>query len=85
MTISGRPWGSRQRVDLAKTSSLKISSYALLDARLGLTSAKGWNLSVWGRNLTDKYYWTNVFETADVLDKVTGLPRTFGITVGYTF
>ena len=36
-------------------------------------------------NLTNKYYWTNVYNPADTLARFTGLPRTFGATVSFNF
>jgi outer membrane receptor protein involved in Fe transport len=61
----GEEFSGATYADLGMTPSLKLNSYALLDARIGVTSASGWNASFWGR--------------------FTGLPRTFGITIGYKF
>ncbi len=61
---------------------LKIPSYTLVDVRAG--AARGpWQISAWGRNVTDEYYWNNVSYAADAMVRFAGMPRTFGIDVKY--
>lgn len=61
---------------------LDIDGYALLDLRLGVESADGrWKATVWGRNVTDEYYWTSAYKIADVTARFAGKPATFGITL----
>jgi iron complex outermembrane recepter protein len=66
-------------------------SYSLFNASAGVEDADGrWNLRVWVRNLTDKTYFTNLFEsgvtaTAVVPQGFVGAPRTFGVTGGFKF
>ncbi|MBD3837581.1 TonB-dependent receptor [Brevundimonas sp.] len=63
-----------------------IDAYTLVDARLGVTSADGrWRFSVWGRNLTDEYYWHSVIRVQDSVVRVAGQPRTYGISLGVEF
>ena len=59
----------------------KIPTYALLDLRAGMAgSDDSWMLTVWGRNVTNKYYWTNVFKTLDTVQRYAGMPATYGVT-----
>jgi iron complex outermembrane recepter protein len=59
---------------------------ALLDLRAGAESDDGrWRVQLWGHNVTDKYYWVQVSHVQDTVNRVTGMPATFGITVGYRF
>jgi iron complex outermembrane receptor protein len=59
---------------------------ALLDLRAGVMSEDGrWRVELWGRNVTDKYYWVQVSHVQDTVDRVTGMPATFGVTLGYRF
>ncbi len=61
---------------------LKIPSHTLVDVRAG--AARGpWQISAWGRNVTNKYYWSNVTFAADAMVRFPGMPRTFGIDVKY--
>lgn len=63
-----------------------IDSYTLLDLRAGIESAdKRWRAQIWGKNVTNKYYWTNVIRIYDTVTRYTGRPATYGITVGYNF
>ena len=64
----------------------EIKPYAVADARVGYASASGrWRVTIWGRNLFNKYYWTNVLSSvADVSTAFSGMPRTYGITFSYT-
>jgi iron complex outermembrane receptor protein len=66
--------------------SLAISPYGLVDLRAGIASADGrWNVSLWGKNVTDKYYWTQAFHVYDTTVRYTGMPATYGITLRYRF
>lgn len=58
----------------------------LVDGRVVYDSAQGhWNLSVWGKNLTDRFYRTHqvVFQGADLV--TFGTPRTFGATLNWKY
>ncbi len=49
---------SKSCADLCTDSTFKINGYGLLNASIGLRSLDGaWQASLWGRNLTDAYYW----------------------------
>lgn len=65
--------------------------YSVFNASAGISSADGtWNLQVWGRNIFDKEYFSNLFESG-VLNNVVipqgfvGPPATYGVTVGFNF
>jgi outer membrane receptor protein involved in Fe transport len=63
-----------------------ISSYTLLNARLGLNEADGhWSAMVWARNITDQYYWLAAFGSNGTYVRMTGLPATYGVTVSYRY
>ncbi|KQS03675.1 hypothetical protein ASG11_04970 [Sphingomonas sp. Leaf357] len=57
-----------------------LNAYTLLDARVGIESDDGrWRVAAFGRNLTNKYYWTNVFRTYDTVIRYAGMPVTYGL------
>lgn len=59
---------------------LAIDSYALLDLRIGVESDNGrWRVMVFGRNITDKYYWNNVLKAQDNVIRYAGRPASYGI------
>ncbi len=65
---------------------LAIDGYTLLDLRAGLGSSdERWKLSVWGRNITDKYYWTNAYKISDVSARYAGMPATYGVSFSYRY
>jgi len=71
--------------DLGEPANFAMPSYTLLDARLGLISDNGWRLSIYGRNLTDEYYWNSVASAGDGAVRFTGEPRTFGASFSYRY
>ena len=63
---------------------LKIDSYTLLDLRAGIENDH-WRLQVWGRNVTDEYYFVTNAHVNDVIVKYNGMPATYGFTLAYTY
>lgn len=65
----------------------EVDSYGTLGARIGLVSdAESWELSVWGRNLTDSDHQNYSFR--DFFGTILGgyaVPRTYGIEAKYRF
>lgn len=65
---------------------LVVEDYTILGARLGYQSGDGhWQLMIWGKNLTDEYYYNSVVSTSESGARMAGRPRTFGVTLGYTY
>jgi iron complex outermembrane receptor protein len=63
-------------------SDLPIPSRTLVDLRAGIENDH-WKLFLWGRNVTDEYYWTRASKVNDSIVRLAGMPRTYGITVSY--
>jgi outer membrane receptor protein involved in Fe transport len=63
---------------------LRINARALLDLRAGVERGS-WNVFLWGRNVTNKWYWNQSQHVNDVLLRYTGMPATYGLTVSYKF
>lgn len=81
--ISGR---SDTNGALGGNAILDIDGYTLLDLRAGVASANGrWKVSVWGRNVTDKYYWTNAYKISDVSARFAGMPATYGASLSFRY
>lgn len=65
---------------------LAIDSYGLLDLRAGVQASDGrWRAEVFGSNVTNAYYWTNVAKFFDNVRRLTGQPATYGVQVGVKF
>lgn len=63
-----------------------LRPYTIFNVRLGVKSTDDkWNLSLWGRNITNKYYTPAITRTLDTIIRFAGEPATYGVTVGYNF
>jgi iron complex outermembrane receptor protein len=61
-----------------------VAGYATTDARIGYESKDGrWNVALWGKNILNRYYWTNVIAAYDDTARIAGMPATYGVTFGY--
>ncbi len=70
----------------APTNAQTEDSYGLLDARIALSIPEtDWQVSVWGRNLQDTLYRTNInYALGDEVSRI-GAPRTFGAELSVRF
>lgn len=67
-------------------SLVEIKEYTLIDAQLGVKSANDkWRLTLWGKNLTDEYYWTSAFRQIDNTSRHVGEPLSYGLRIGVEF
>lgn len=80
---------SSQFFEVLNVPRLRQSSYALVGGHIDWESADGrFNASIWGKNLTDKFYFTS---RVDLLAGFgfdynhIGNPRMYGVTVGAKF
>ncbi|WP_176590819.1 TonB-dependent receptor [Sphingobium sp. EM0848] len=63
-----------------------IPGYSLVDLRAGASFADGrWRVTVFGKNVFDKYYVTNIFTDYDTIARFSGQPATYGVTVAFKF
>jgi iron complex outermembrane recepter protein len=77
---------SKTNGGLGENAILTIDGYTLLDLRAGVGSEDDrWKLSVWGRNITNKYYWTNAYKIADISARFAGRPATYGATLSIRY
>jgi iron complex outermembrane recepter protein len=63
-----------------------IPGYTLVDLRAGLALDDGkWSVTVFGKNVFNRYYLTNIYTDYDTIDRFSGQPGTFGVTVAGKF
>jgi outer membrane receptor protein involved in Fe transport len=61
-------------------------SYALLNLMAGIQSQdKHWLLEIWGKNITNTYYWYSAYYEFDPVVRITGMPATYGVTFSYRY
>jgi iron complex outermembrane recepter protein len=83
ITVAGIP-SAVTRDDVAHP--FVMGGYATVDARLGYDLPDGhWKVTVWGKNIFNKYYVTDVIAFPDGASQFAGMPATFGVTVGCKF
>ena len=76
-------WRSMQFGDFGNTPQEIIKAYGLLNANISHTAGP-WTVSLWGTNLTDKYYYEAVAITGG-FQQFPGVPRTYGLTATVNF
>ncbi|MFA5638816.1 MAG: TonB-dependent receptor, partial [Anaerovoracaceae bacterium] len=63
-----------------------IDSYALVSANIGVRTEDGrWQAMLWGKNITNKTYWTQAMTAYDTAVRYYGRPAEYGISVAYRF
>lgn len=69
---------------LGQLPLLRVDGHTLLDLRAGVQSRDGvWRLTVWGRNVTNAYYWTTANPDLDTTVRFAGMPATYGVTLSW--
>lgn len=63
-----------------------IDEYFTVDARLGYSTAdETWKVMLFGKNITDEDYWSNVIAGNESIARFAGKPRTYGVKVSYNY
>ncbi len=66
--------------------SLGIRAYPLLNLAVGVESRdRKWLVELYGRNVTNTYYWTTAYWVGDTTLRDAGLPAIYGIRLSYKF
>jgi iron complex outermembrane receptor protein len=75
--------------DIGEQAARKHDDYDVFGARATWISADGdWNIALWGKNLSDEAYTTNVGPAQPNINQLNfayGAPRTVGASVTYSF
>lgn len=72
--------------DFLPDPRLDVDAYTLVDVRVGVvTPDEQWRVMVYGRNITDEYYWTTATRRTDSIVRFAGMPRTYGLNLSYRF
>ena len=65
---------------------LDIRAYGLLNGSIALYNLDNrWDVSLWGQNLGNKYYWVSAATNANNGVRLPGHSRTFGLTARMNF
>ena len=83
---SNATFQSKTNAVLENDPLFQIDSYSLVDARLGIETSDGrLRVGLWGRNITDRYYWTNTTRIVDTIVRFAGEPATYGLSLNYRY
>lgn len=64
----------------------KIKAYELVNFNAGIRSSDDrWSVGIWGKNIFNKYYWTNTVQSSDVVIRYAGRPAEYGVTLGFRY
>jgi outer membrane receptor protein involved in Fe transport len=64
----------------------RIDASALLDLRAGIDLRRGrFRIWGWGKNVTNRYYWSNVLPYGNTISRYVGQPATYGLSVSGRF
>ncbi len=77
-------YASETNAKLGAPDRFEINARTLVDLRAGVDLGD-LRLSVWGRNITNKFYVTNATRQNDADIRFVGAPATYGVTVNYKF
>lgn len=65
---------------------LNIKGRTLLDVHVGVEHPDGkWSARLWGRNITNSYYWVSSVQNQDVNIRFAGRPATYGVSLSTKF
>lgn len=66
--------------------TFRIDAFTLLDLRAGVELGDGrYRIWAWGKNVTDEYYWSNVFANGNAIVRFVGQPATYGVSLSSRF
>ena len=64
----------------------KIDAFTTLGAHVGVSSQDDrWDVQLWGQNLTNKYYWSNMVQVYDTNVRYAAMPITYGVRFALHF
>lgn len=64
----------------------KLNAYTLIDLRAGLTAPdRSWSVTVFGKNVTNKFYTTAINSISDEFSRLVGRPATYGVTLSLRY
>ncbi|WP_313800908.1 TonB-dependent receptor [Sphingobium sp.] len=77
---------SSSNAGLGDLAIARIKPRTTLDLSAGIGPADDkWHLTIWGRNVTNEYYWTGVSMVIDIVTRNAAMPATYGATLSLRY
>ena len=77
---------SRSNAQFGNNPLFGLPAYTIVDVRAGVTGDRDrWRVELFGRNVTNEYYWTNVALAGDAVVRYAAFPVTYGIRLAVKF
>lgn len=77
---------NRDTATVTADDRLSIRAYSLVDIRAGIDLVdRKIRISAFGRNITNKYYWTNAQDSQNTVVRFTGMPVTYGLQLNWRY
>lgn len=70
---------------IGSPAAFALPAYTLLDLQAGVETDNGWRFMLWGKNVTNEFYITNVLQYTDGRSRYVGMPATYGMTLSYRY
>lgn len=75
-------YNSKTYAGVGALDLMRLASFTLLDLRAGLELGnRRYRVWLWGKNVTDEYYWSNVFANGNAIARFVGQPATYGVSL----
>jgi iron complex outermembrane recepter protein len=79
-------YNSKAHAGLGDVEIQRIDSFSLLDLRAGVDLEQGrYRVWAWGKNVTNRYYWSNVLPYGNTISRYVGQPATYGVSFSAHF
>lgn len=79
-------YNSKTYAGIGAVDVQSIDAHALLDLRAGIELEQGnYRVWAWGKNVTNRYYWSNVLPYGNTLSRYVGQPATYGLSISKRF
>lgn len=79
-------YNSKTYSGVGEEERLRIDDFLLVDLRAGVELGDGrYRIWAWGKNITNEYYWNNVFAYGNSVSRYVGQPATYGLSFAYRF
>ena len=83
---SNLSYRSSSNAAFGENPTFALKRYTMVDLRVALRADDAkWTVELWGRNVFNAFYWTNVNYAVDAISRAPGMPATFGVTLRSRF